>query len=130
MILLRIVLGFVVAAFMIFSSFMHSILGWKSMSGQLRDAHAPEDLIANLALAWHLSGAVMFTFGVILILLFSKFLKNRATPLWVGQCVALFYACFGVWALVESRNPFFAIMFVVPGALLLFAASGSSPKPA
>jgi hypothetical protein len=129
-ILLRTILGFVVAVFLIISSFLHSILGWKRISSQLRDAHAPEELTANLALGWHLSGAAMFTFGVILIVLFAKFLKNRATPLWPGQGIAIFYACFGIWALVESRNPFFAIMFITPGVLLLFAASGSSPRPA
>src|SRR5262249_23529451 len=98
MTLLRTILGFVVGAFLIISSFMHSILGWKTISGQLRDAHAPEELTANLALGWHLSGAAMFTFGVILLLLFAKFLKNRATPLWPGQLIGLFYAGFGIWA--------------------------------
>ena len=128
MILLRTILGFVVAAFLIISSFMHSILGWKSISGQLHDAHAPEELTANLALAWHLGGAAMFTFGMLLLVLFARFLKNRATPLWLGQLVALFYTGFGIWSFAASRNPFFAIMFITPGVLLLFATTTRAPS--
>jgi hypothetical protein len=127
---LRIVLGLVVAAFIIISSFLHSILGWKSLSGQLREAHAPEELIAHLALGWHMCSAAMFTFGAILIFLFAKHLRDRTTSLRIGQVIAIFYAGYGVWAQVESHNSFFAVMFIVPGLLLLFAASGSTPKTA
>src|SRR6266436_696649 len=96
----RIVVGFVIATFLIISSFLHSILGWAKLSGQLRQAHAPEDLTANLALGWHLGGAAMFTFGVILILLFAKYLRDRSTSLWAGQLIAIFYIGFGIWAQV------------------------------
>jgi len=125
---MRIVLGFVLAAFLIVSSFMHSVLGWRSLSGQLRGAHAPEELIAHLALGWHLCSAAMFTFGVILIFLYAKFLRDRATPLWVAQSIALFYVGYGIWAQVQSHNSFFAVMFIVPGLLLLFAASTGVTK--
>jgi uncharacterized membrane protein YhaH (DUF805 family) len=130
MITLRIVLGFVVAAFLIISSFLHTILGWKSLSGQLREAHAPEVLIAHLALGWHMGSAAMFTFGAILILLFAKRFRDRTTSLWIGQLIAIFYTGYGVWAQAESHNSFFAAMFIVPGLLLLFASSGPAPKTA
>jgi len=127
---LRVVLGFVLAAFFILGSFMHSILGWRNISGRLLDAHAPQELIANLALAWHLGGAAMFTFGLISFFLYAKYLRDRTTSLRVAQLIAIFYIGFGIWAQVMSHNPFFLVMFTIPGALLLFAASGSSPKTA
>ena len=120
---LRCVLGFVVAVFLIVSSFLHSILGWRNLTARLVEARAPQELIDHLALGWHLSGAAMLTFGCILIFVFGRFLRDRSTSLRVGQLIAIFYAGFGIWALVESRNPFFAVMFVVPGLLLLVATT-------
>ena len=81
-----------------------------------------------LALGWHLCSAAMFTFGVILIFLYTRFLRDRATPLWIAQLIALFYIGYGIWAQLESHNAFFAVMFTLPGLLLLFAASGGVPK--
>jgi hypothetical protein len=120
---LRYVLGFVVAAFLIASSFLHSILGWPSLSGQLRAAGTPEELIGHLTVGWHLGGAAMFTFGCILIFVFGGFLRDRASSLRVGQLIGIFYVGFGVWGLVESRDAFFAVMFVLPGLLLLVAST-------
>jgi hypothetical protein len=130
MTILRIVLGFVLAAFFILGGFMHSILGWRSLSSRLRDAHTPEELIAQLALGWHLGGAAMFTFGLMLIFLYLKFLRDRATSLRIAQLIAIFYIGFGIWAQVVSHNAFFTVMFIVPGLLLLFAASAGPPKTA
>jgi hypothetical protein len=130
MTILRIVLGLILAAFFILSGFMHSILGWRSLSGRLRDAHAPEELIGHLALGWHLGGAAMFMFGLILIFLYVKLLRDRTTSLRVAQLIAIFYVGFGIWAQVVSHNAFFMVMFIVPGLLLLFAASAGSPKTA
>lgn len=130
MTILRIVVGFVLAAFFILGGFMHSILGWRSLSGRLRDAHTPEELIAQLALGWHLGGAAMFTFGLMLIFLYVKFLRDRATSLRIAQLIAIFYIGFGIWAQVVSHNAFFTVMFIVPGLLLLFAASAGPPKTA
>jgi hypothetical protein len=107
---LRIVLGFLVAVFLIVSSFMHSILGWRSLLGRLRETRAPEELIDLLALAWHMCSGAMFTFGCVLIVLFAKYVKDRSTSLVVAQLIA--------------------VMFIVPGILLLIAASSGAKKVA
>jgi len=128
MTILRIVLGFVLATFFILSGFRHSILGWRRLSSRLQDAHAPGELIGNLALGWHLGGAAMFAFGLMLIFLYVKFLRDGASSLRIAQLIAIFYIGFGSWAQVVSHNTFFTVMFIVPGLLLLFAASGGVPK--
>lgn len=122
----RTVLGFVMGAFCIAGAFMHSILGWKNISGQLVAAKAPADLIAGLALAWHLGGATMFTLGCIVLYVFAKFLRDRSSSLRVAQLIALFYLGFGVWAFSESQLAFFVLTFAAPGLLLLVASTRSS----
>ena len=122
----RTVLGFVMGVFFVAGACMHSILGWKNISGQLVAAKAPADLVDELALAWHLGGATMFTLGCIVLYVFVKFLRDRSYSLRVAQLIALFYAGFGLWAFAESKLVFFVLMFVVPGLLLLVAATRSS----
>ena len=122
----RTVLGFVLGAFFVAGAFMHSVLGWKNISGQLVAAKAPADLIAGLALAWHLGGATMFTLGCIVLYVFVKFLRDRSCSLRVAQLIALFYIGFGIWAFSESKLAFFVLTFAVPGLLLLVAATRSS----
>jgi hypothetical protein len=122
----RYVLGFIVGAFLMASAFLHSILGWRALSGQLVQAGAPSELIENLALGWHLAGAAMFTLGCILILVFGRFLRDRSSSLRIALLVALLYVGFGTWAFVVSRNPFFAVTFIAPGVLLLVASARSS----
>lgn len=129
---LRYVIGFIVGAFLIASGFMHSILGWKNLSGRLAGAKTPQDLIGLLALGWHLGGAAMATCGCILLFVFARFLRDRSYSLRVAQLIALFYIGFGIWAFAESKLAFFVLMFVVPGLLLLVAAtrpSGATSKP-
>jgi ABC-type Na+ efflux pump permease subunit len=124
---LRIVFGFIVSAIMIASSFAHSILGWKNLTARLEKTQAPTDLIAGLALGWHLGGAAMFTFGCIVFFLFARFVKDRSVSLSPVFIIAAFYTLFGVWAIATSHNPFFLI-FVIPGLLLLVASWRSTSK--
>jgi hypothetical protein len=123
---LRTVLGIVLGVFFVAGAFMHSILGWKVISGQLVAAKTPADLIAGLALAWHLGGATMFTLGCIVLYVFVKFLRDRSSSLRIAQLIGLFYLGFGIWAFAESKLVFFVLMFAVPGILLLVAATRSS----
>lgn len=129
----RIGLGFVLGVFFVLGAFMHSILGWQNISGKLAAANTPADLIANLALAWHLGGATMFTLGCIVLYVFVKFLRDRSYSLRVAQVIAVFYIGFGIWACAESKLVFFVLMFAAPGLLLLLAATRASSvasKPA
>ena len=68
----------------------------------------------------------MFTLGCIVLYVFVKFLRDRSYSLRVAQLIALFYLCFGIWALSESKLVFFVLTFAAPGLLLLVAATRSS----
>ncbi len=121
--LVRIVLGFVVSAMMIASSLLHSVVGWKVLSGKIEKAEVPAALVRSLALGWHWGGAAMFGFGCLVLFLFAQFLKDRSTSLRPALVIAVLYIAFGVWAIATSHDPFF-LVFVVPGLLLLVASAG------
>ena len=124
---LRIVLGFIVSAIMIASSFAHSLLGWKNLRAQLEKVPVPRDLIAGLAIGLHWGGAAMFALGCIVLFVFARFAKDRSASLSPALIIALFYIAFGVWAITTSHKPFFLI-FVIPGLILAVASSGSTAK--
>ena len=124
---LRIVLGFIVSAIMIASSFAHSLLGWKNLRAQLEKVPVPRDLIAGLAIGLHWGGAAMFALGCIVLFVFARFAKDRSASRSPALIIALFYIAFGVWAITTSHKPFFLI-FVIPGLLLAVASSGSTAK--
>ena len=124
---LRVVLGFMVSAIMIASSFAHSLLGWKRLSAELARAQVPPDLISRLGIGWYWGGESMFTLGFVVFFVFVQFVRNPSTSLQPAQIIAFFYAGFGVMAIKVSHNPFFLI-FVIPGLLLLVASWRSTSK--
>jgi hypothetical protein len=122
---IRIVLGYLVAAMLIFSSGAHSFLGWKQLAADLAKIQAPAELVTGLAIGWYFGGAAMLILGIIVLLLFRAFQQRRAVSLLPALVIAVVYLSFGLWALVASGyNPFFMV-FIIPG-ILLFAASWGS----
>ena len=125
----RLVLGFVAGAMLLLSAGAHSILGWKSLSGQLAAAQAPADLTQALAIGWQFSGIAMLGFGLTVILTFLRFRKDEGASLAPVMVIALIYLVFGSWALVATRfDPFFSI-FIVPGLMLLAASWRKTTDP-
>ena len=119
---LRIILGFVAGAIFIASSGAHSLLGWPQLERALLQAQAPPDLVRNLEIGWHFGGAVMLTFGCMVVWMFDSLRRGRLISLRPALMIAIVYILFGIWALVRTLNPFF-LVFVIPG-LMLFAAAG------
>lgn len=118
----RSILGLVAGAAMILSSAAHSLVGWKQLKAALKQAQAPADLVATLAMGWHFGGVAMLAFGFILVALFTHRLRGNAVSLRPAIVIGTVYVVYGVWALaVSGFDPFF-LVFVIPGALALVAS--------
>ena len=127
---IRLVLGFVAGSVFILSSAAHSLLGWKRLSAALVASRAPADLIAGLGVGWHFAGAAMFVFGCTVLWLFSARRRRRELSLRPAQLIAVLYIVFGCWAFVISNmDPFFLLIFIVPGMMLAVAAWGEEVAP-
>ena len=119
----RNILGLIAAILIILSSAAHSLLGWKALGAQLAAAGAAKDLIGGLRIGWQFGGAAMLTFGLVAGMIFFHRLRGEDVPTFPAFWTALLYVVFGAWALVVSGfEPFFVGVFLVPGAMLLFAA--------
>jgi hypothetical protein len=119
----RNILGLIAAVIIILSSAAHSLLGWKALDAQLAAAGASADLIGGLRIGWQFGGAAMLTFGAMALMIFFHRLRGDMVLTFPAFLIGLLYVAFGAGAMVVSGfDPFFAGVFLVPGALLLFAA--------
>lgn len=114
-------LAFASGVILIASAFMHTVLGWRAMSTELAKTNAPADLVLGLEIDWKFGGPVMLTLGIIALHLAINRWRGRPVSTFAPGLMAMTYTLFGVWAMVVSGEPFFAI-FVVPGALLAAAS--------
>jgi hypothetical protein len=123
-------LGLIAGFMLVASSAAHSILGWPQLRAALVETHAPDDLVAGLAIGWHFAGAAMLTFGCIVLWLYIGALRRRVVSYLPAFFIALLYLAFGAWSYVASgRNPYFFV-FLVPGVLLGAASWPSRHRPA
>jgi hypothetical protein len=127
---LRALLGVLCGVILVGSAAAHSLLGWPAMRGQLERAGAAPDLVTGLSIGWNFAGLAILLFGILALWQFGAALRGRAVSLQPLALVGVAYAAFGVWALVVARmNPFFLMVFVVPGILLAIAAWEGRPGP-
>jgi hypothetical protein len=118
----RNVVGLIASAIIILSSFAHIFGGWPAIAAQLVATHAPADLVAGLKIGWIFGGVAIFTFGLICAAIFWHRMHGEGVPILMARMIGIVYVVFGLWALVISGyDPFFAI-FLVPGAMIVFAA--------
>lgn len=118
----RNVFGLVAAVILVLSSAAHSILGWKGLREQLAAAHVPPDLERGVQIGWQFGGVAMLAFGLITFAIFLGRLRGELVPAFPALVIGITYLAFGAWALAATKEPFFTI-FLVPGALLVLAAS-------
>ena len=122
--MIRTVLGIVAGLVLVASSAAHSLLGWPQLRARLVGTNAPADLITGLAIGWHFAGVSMLAFGVIVLWTFVAW-RGRLVSLVPARVIGLLYVAFGAAALaVSGTDPFFLLVFVVPGLMLLAAAWG------
>jgi hypothetical protein len=120
----RAVLGLIAGAFLILSSGAHSFLGWKGLRAQLAAAQVPADLVQGLMLGWQFGGVAMLAFGLIVVATFAKGLRGEAVSMLPPAVIGAAYLAFGLGALLAIElNPFF-LVFILPGVLLVGAATG------
>jgi hypothetical protein len=117
----RSILGLIASIVIIGSSAAHSFLGWKQLGGSLARGNAPADLIGGIRVGWLWGGAAMLTFGIIALAIFFHRLRGDVVQTFPAAITGVAYVAFGLWALVESGNPFFLI-FVIPGVMLVVAS--------
>ena len=126
---IRIILGFVAGAILVASSGAHVFLGWPAIRKLLRDAHVPNDLLGGVMIVWEFGGVAMLTFGCIVLWLFTQLINGRSTSLRPALLIGIAYVAFGVWALaLGGLSPFF-LLFIIPGLLLVAAATWPSSRP-
>ncbi|HKR65033.1 MAG TPA: hypothetical protein VJZ00_14970 [Thermoanaerobaculia bacterium] len=114
-------LGILAALILLLSSLAHSLLGWPNIRAQLEAAHAPADLITGLQIGWQFGGVAMVVFAAITAAVFIARMRGQQVSAFAPLVIAIAYLAFGTWALVATRNPFFAI-FIAPAVLLLVAS--------
>ncbi len=120
----RAIIGLVGGGMQILSSAAHSLLGGPALLKELAPFHVGADLERGVTVGWHFGGACMLAFGVIAVATFARRLRGQPASLLPVLVIACTYLAFAAWALAISRfDPFF-LVFVVPGALLLVAATG------
>lgn len=129
---LRVILGLVAGVFLVLSSAAHSLLGWKQVHAELIAATTPSDLINGLALGWHFAGGAMLAFGLIVVTISIQRLRGAtatsstattSASSTILAIIAALYLGFGAMALIAvGFDPFFVVVFIVPGLLLVAAA--------
>jgi hypothetical protein len=118
-------LGLLAGILLLLSSAAHSILGWKGISRQLAAAGTPPDLLLGLKVGWQFGGLAMLVLGAIVVWLFAGRLRGQALSTLPALVIGAGYVAFGAWTLLTiDLSPFFFIVFLVPGILLVLAAAG------
>ncbi|MBI3789706.1 MAG: hypothetical protein HY275_02375 [Gemmatimonadetes bacterium] len=117
---LRSLVGFTAGGVMVASGLAHSVLGWPAVQAALRNADAPA--VAGLAVPWHFAGVAMVTLGALAVLCVLRAVRGEAALLMPVRVVAIAYLLFGAAGLVLIRPDPTFLLFLVPGAMLLFTS--------
>lgn len=104
------------------SSVAHSVMGWPNLAMQLDLAGAPAELVSGLAVGWNFGGVMMALFGVLAVKAARDAHRGRPVEHTTLVLIGLTYALFGVGAAPVLGSVVFALVFVVPGALLAIGA--------
>jgi hypothetical protein len=131
---LRCVAGLLAAAWLILSSAVHSILGWKQLHGSLAAAKVPAELILGVKAGWQFAGIAMLAFGIIAFAILLKAYRGENVSVFPVVIIGAAYTAFGAWALFASGWDLFFLIFLIPGVVLLLAVPGRrvasrSPAP-
>lgn len=116
----RVVCGLVAGGLMIASGLMHSVMGWPAVKVALQKADARA--VADLAVPWHFTGGAMMTFGALAALCVLGAMRGEPALLMPVRVVAIAYLLFGAAGLVFIKPDPTFLLFLVPGAMLLFTS--------
>jgi len=119
---LRCVAGLLAAVWLILSSAMHSILGWKQLRGDLTALKVPAELMLGLKAGWQFAGIAMLAMGIIALAVLLKRYRGVDVSAFPLVVIGAAYTLFGAWALFASGWDLFFLIFLIPGVVLLLAA--------
>lgn len=118
----RTVAGLAGGVLILASAVMHSIFGWRALREHLATIHAPQDLMEGIRAGWHFGGVAMLALGIIVCDALWRHRRDPSVSLRPVGVVAAAYLLFGAAAMASSGGDPFFIVFLVPGALLAWAA--------
>lgn len=119
-------IGLFAGVFLVLSSAAHGLLGWPAMLAELSKTTAPAALISGLHVGWIFGSVCMVIFGIVLVRLFLRRMRGLLDDTTPARLVGAGYLAFGVWAMSTAGADPFYVVFLAPGALLFYAASGSA----
>ena len=121
--------GLAAGALLILSAAAHSLLGWPELSRELAKLAPSADLARGLAIGWHFGGVAMLGFGALVVDAFARSLRGRSVDWRPTRLVGLTYLAFGAGALMATGGRLFFLLFLIPGLVILAAATGATPRP-
>ena len=121
----RLLVGLVGSLAMLLSAVPHTLMGWPAQRQVLEQARVPADAILGLQIGWQFGGVAIATFGLIATIAFVQVLRGHAPHMRAARLVGLAYTAFGIWAWFMSGEPF-ALVFLVPGLMVLTGATGKA----
>ena len=121
---MRNIVGFIASAILFLSAAAHSFLGWPELRGELAKVNAPKDLTNGLLVGWEFGGFTMLLLALILGNIFLQRRKGAAVSTFPALITGVGYVCFGLWAMLGVDFQPFYFVFILPGALLVFASRG------
>ncbi len=122
----RFVAGIAAGVWLLLCAAAHSLLGWRALAAELRKRGAGEELVRSLAIGWHFGGAALVAFGCIVLVGVTAAKRGAPSALLAPRIVGAICFAFGLAAMVATGGELFFLVFVLPGALLFYAAG--SPR--
>ena len=120
----RILVGLVGSLLMLLSSIPHTVFGWPAQRQVLLQSNVPADTILGLSVGWYFGGMAIAVFGLIALVSFVQVMRGHAPHMRAATIIGFGYAGFGLWAWFVTREAF-ALVFIVPGLLVLTGATAA-----
>jgi len=117
---LRFGTGLLACLLMAASGLLHSAMGWPAVKRALSGADATT--VAGLAVPWHFAGGAMMAFAALAAYCLVGAVQANTSLLVPVRFIAIAYLLFGLVGLVLIKPDPTFLMFLIPGAMLLFAS--------
>ncbi|MFL6707895.1 MAG: hypothetical protein ACJ8HI_06785 [Massilia sp.] len=115
-------LGYTAGILVLLSAAAHMLLGWSGMRTELGKAGAPAELIDGVQMGWQFGGVAMIVFAAIIFAAFQAYRRGQPLQALPLQAIGLGYVLYGLAQWLFAGSGPFALVFILPGGLLLTAA--------
>ncbi|HEV8200274.1 MAG TPA: hypothetical protein VGS03_09655 [Candidatus Polarisedimenticolia bacterium] len=118
-----------VALLLLLSSVAHGSLGLSTVRAALAQTAAPADVLEIVTFGWLLGSLAQLTFALIVLIAWRRARRGDGSGLEGASLVAAAYFLFGLGAfLATGFQPFYLMMFLLPGCLLGWAVLAARPR--